>query len=86
MPLVFTISRTKIAQIENMRLMKAKIREFEGIKYVFIHETEDPDDFQEWLFGQTGPLIPDGPMAAFLWDYERYLKVRNGMIEDGHWD
>lgn len=54
----------------------AVTREFNGILYVIVDETENPKDFLNWLNGQTMPVIPDAPTCAYAWDYERYLDER----------
>lgn len=53
-----------------------KIWDPTGIKIVKISTTEHPQEFCEWLYGQTLPMVDDDPEPtgwAYYWDYERFI-------------
>ncbi|KKN99071.1 hypothetical protein LCGC14_0143180 [marine sediment metagenome] len=38
------------------------------------HTEQEAKDFHEWMGGQTCGMTPDGEMAIYSWDYERWCR------------
>lgn len=56
----------------------------DGNKYITLglmeiyHTDEQMKDFNQWFFGQTGPILPSGTLGIYPWDYERWLQTAQG--------
>ena len=37
-----------------------------------VHTKQETEDFNKWMGGQTCGMTPDGEMAIYAWDYERW--------------
>ena len=51
-----------------------EIKLWHGMKLAKISDVGD--EFKEWLYGQTLPLVEDDPEPmnwAYYWDYERFI-------------
>ena len=60
----------------------------ESFQYICTSEIDDKykAEFELWLNGQTRPLVDEHEDAAYLWDWERWLKWKCGENKLLIWD
>ena len=68
---------------EDFRVPKYKYIDKDGktlFEYIFIEDVpeEYAEEFRHWMRGQTCPVVDEGRMALYSYDYERWVRWKTG--------